>query len=181
MPNCTAEVEEEKVFFSLGSLESIENDPANTVIKYEGNRVVIFVKSVVTDITIERSNISENVQEIYLVRESGNTQDITLHWNRPVYLNGIVGPSTLKVNSGNLIHLVRQEFHDWILVRSSFDMTELQANMQQQNWSLGDGAWNGSHMTMGAYHFWVDNFGVLRIKNGAPTSHNDGTVVGMQA
>jgi hypothetical protein len=41
--------------------------------------------------------------------------------------------------------------------------------------------WNGPHLTMGAYHFWVDGSGKLRICNGAPTSDSDGAVVGDQA
>lgn len=44
----------------------------------------------------------------------------------------------------------------------------------------GPSAWNGGHITMGAYHLWVDATGKLRIKNAAPTSDTDGTVVGTQ-
>lgn len=35
-------------------------------------------------------------------------------------------------------------------------------------------------LTLGSYRLWVDATGVLRIKNGAPTSDTDGTVVGTQ-
>jgi hypothetical protein len=35
-------------------------------------------------------------------------------------------------------------------------------------------------MRFGTFYIWVDNSGVLRIKNGAPTSQTDGTVVGTQ-
>lgn len=45
-------------------------------------------------------------------------------------------------------------------------------------------AWNGSNgsppLFLGAYSFWVDSSGKLRIKNGAPASDVDGTVVGTQ-
>lgn len=44
----------------------------------------------------------------------------------------------------------------------------------------GNGSWNGPHMIMGAYHLWVTSSGVLRIKNGSPTSETDGSVVGSQ-
>ena len=44
----------------------------------------------------------------------------------------------------------------------------------------GSSAWNGSHLTMGNHHFWVDSSGRLRVKNGAPTSDSDGAVVGTQ-
>ena len=40
--------------------------------------------------------------------------------------------------------------------------------------------WNTGHMQMGAYHLWVDASGRLRIKNSAPNSDTDGTIVGTQ-
>jgi hypothetical protein len=45
---------------------------------------------------------------------------------------------------------------------------------------IGNGAWNGQRLKLGTYQFWVDSSGRLRIKNGAPTSDTDGTVVGTQ-
>lgn len=48
------------------------------------------------------------------------------------------------------------------------------------SWRAGSGAWNAGHLKMGNYALWVDSSGVLRIKNGAPTSDTDGTVVGTQ-
>lgn len=44
----------------------------------------------------------------------------------------------------------------------------------------GSSAYNGPHLLIGAYHFWVDSSGRLRIKNGAPSSDTDGTIVGTQ-
>jgi hypothetical protein len=46
--------------------------------------------------------------------------------------------------------------------------------------TLGDGTWNTQHIVMGAFHLWVDSTGDLRLKQGAPTSDTDGTVVGTQ-
>jgi hypothetical protein len=46
--------------------------------------------------------------------------------------------------------------------------------------SIGNGAWNGQRLRLGTYQFWVDSSGRFRIKNGAPTSDTDGTVVGTQ-
>jgi hypothetical protein len=46
---------------------------------------------------------------------------------------------------------------------------------------VASSSWNGAHLLLGAYHFWVDATGCLRIKSGAPTSDTDGTVVGSQA
>lgn len=45
----------------------------------------------------------------------------------------------------------------------------------------GAGAWNTSHITMGVYHLWIDASNRLRIKNSAPTSDTDGTIVGSQS
>jgi len=45
---------------------------------------------------------------------------------------------------------------------------------------VGDGVWNGRPLRLGASYLWVDATGALRIKNGAPTSDTDGTVVGTQ-
>lgn len=43
-------------------------------------------------------------------------------------------------------------------------------------------AWNGpAPLVMGAYYFWVDGSGRLRIKSGAPGSDTDGTIVGTQS
>jgi hypothetical protein len=55
----------------------------------------------------------------------------------------------------------------------------------QQSWKnqtlyLDGMAWNASRFVMGAYNFWVDGSGRLRIKSGVPTSDTDGTVVGTQ-
>lgn len=45
----------------------------------------------------------------------------------------------------------------------------------------GSAAWNGLHLRIGTYHLWVDSSNRLRIRNGAPTSDTDGTIVGSQA
>jgi hypothetical protein len=47
--------------------------------------------------------------------------------------------------------------------------------------SVMGGTWDSaSLMQLGGYRLWVDATGDLRIKNGAPTSDTDGTVVGAQ-
>lgn len=50
----------------------------------------------------------------------------------------------------------------------------------QQNVVIKDGGWDTAHLTLGAYHLWIDTSGRLRIKSGAPSSATDGTVVGTQ-
>jgi parallel beta-helix repeat protein len=49
------------------------------------------------------------------------------------------------------------------------------------NIKSGNGTWNGGHLIMGTYHFWIDTNGKLRTKNGAPTSATDGAIVGSQS
>lgn len=45
---------------------------------------------------------------------------------------------------------------------------------------LSTGAWDTGPTRLGAYYLWVDASGRLRIKNSAPASDGDGTVVGAQ-
>lgn len=47
--------------------------------------------------------------------------------------------------------------------------------------TLYGGAWNSSHIMLGANHLWADASGRLRIKSSAPSSDTDGTVVGTQS
>lgn len=44
--------------------------------------------------------------------------------------------------------------------------------------TLGTGGWNDGHIMLGTNHLWVDQQGVLRIKNSAPTRDDDGRTVG---
>jgi len=47
--------------------------------------------------------------------------------------------------------------------------------------NIAGGGHNSGHIILGAYHLWVDSTGDLRMKNGAPTSDTDGSVVGTQS
>jgi hypothetical protein len=53
------------------------------------------------------------------------------------------------------------------------------SNFQIQNRN-GLSTWDSAHLVLGTYHIWADTGGVLRIKNGVPSSATDGTVVGTQ-
>lgn len=46
--------------------------------------------------------------------------------------------------------------------------------------SAFNATWDAYPIILGSYYLWVDTSGRLRIKNGAPTSDTDGTVVGTQ-
>lgn len=56
-----------------------------------------------------------------------------------------------------------------------------QETLKNQTLALSGAAWNGSLFVLGAYTFWVDATGDLRIKNGVPTSDTDGAIVGTQS
>jgi hypothetical protein len=53
-------------------------------------------------------------------------------------------------------------------------------NGQAGDCTVGNGAWDGRRLRLGTYTLWVTATGILRIKNGIPTSETDGTVVGAQ-
>lgn len=50
----------------------------------------------------------------------------------------------------------------------------------RQQYSTGNSSWTVPPIIIGNYNLWVDATGDLRIKNGAPVSDTDGTVVGTQ-
>lgn len=47
--------------------------------------------------------------------------------------------------------------------------------------NISHGRWDSGHLELGVYHIWIDMSGRLRIKNSAPTSDTDGTIVGTQS
>lgn len=47
--------------------------------------------------------------------------------------------------------------------------------------TAGNSGWNTAHLILGIYHIWVDTTGDMRIKNSAPTSDTDGTIIGTQS
>lgn len=73
-----------------------------------------------------------------------------------------INTATISVTAGDLT----VEVGDAVLEAGSLD--------------IQNSAWNAGHIVIGAYHIWVDSTGDLRIKNGAPSSDTDGTVVGTQ-
>lgn len=62
-----------------------------------------------------------------------------------------------------------------------YDESRDAIHLQGKSTRIGStAAWNSQHLILGTYHLWVDTSGNLRIKNGAPSSDTDGTVVGAQ-
>lgn len=64
------------------------------------------------------------------------------------------------------------------LVRSSLTTNGKMYVAQQLD--IDQSGWNFGPLILGAYYFWVDSSGRLRIKSGAPASETDGVVVGTQ-
>jgi hypothetical protein len=62
----------------------------------------------------------------------------------------------------------------------SVDGTELFSINTWGGYKSGNSGWDKHPLTLGSYYLWVDATGDLRIKNGAPASDTDGTVVGTQ-
>jgi len=63
---------------------------------------------------------------------------------------------------------------------STLISNQLQTRNSGFNAKNGAGVASGAPIIIGGYNLWVDSSGRLRIKNGAPTSDTDGTVVGTQ-
>ena len=62
-----------------------------------------------------------------------------------------------------------------------FHVTSQGSLYASTNLEAGQSAWNFSPLKLGNYVLWVDSTGDLRIKNGAPASDTDGTIVGTQS
>jgi hypothetical protein len=60
------------------------------------------------------------------------------------------------------------------------DMERQIGDLQRTTQRRLGGAWNSTHIILGAYHLWIDATGRLRVKSSAPVSDTDGTVVGTQ-
>jgi len=63
----------------------------------------------------------------------------------------------------------------------SVDGTELFGVNSWGGVIVGTSQYDRQPLKLGDYHLWVDSGGLLRIKNGVPTSDIDGTIVGTQA
>jgi hypothetical protein len=65
--------------------------------------------------------------------------------------------------------------------RISSAATEKMAVKNDGTVEIDGGGYNTGHLVLGAYHLWVDSTGDLRMKNSAPTSDTDGSIVGTQS
>lgn len=100
-------------------------------------------------------------------------------------------------NTNNSIYILKNQNNKMILNSGIFELHS-NASMRLrpggslslmaatgQNVVIGDSGlasdWQDGHLVLGAYHIWVDSTGDLRIKNSAPTSDTDGTVIGTQS
>jgi hypothetical protein len=68
---------------------------------------------------------------------------------------------------------------DIILAPGVGSVANVSGNVKLQD-TAGNAGWNTTHLMIGIYHIWVDSSTRLRIKNSAPSSDTDGTVIGTQ-
>jgi hypothetical protein len=107
--------------------------------------------------------------------------------------SGDILPSVLRAQAGTTALDMSDTTHEYRIqaVQSGFvvatDINTGTLSVTAGDLTIEDGhldilnsAWNAGHIILGAYHIWVDATGDLRIKNGAPGSDLDGTVVGTQ-
>jgi hypothetical protein len=62
----------------------------------------------------------------------------------------------------------------------NYVLTKLLREMAIEINRTSGSSWDGMHPILGVHHIWISSSGVLRIKNGAPTSDGDGQVIGTQ-
>lgn len=80
--------------------------------------------------------------------------------------------SVANLDSGGSVGTCIRDEHAGVTIESA---------RAYSNRDIDSSAWNGPHMTMGAFHFWIDSAGRLRMKASSPESETDGAVVGAQA
>lgn len=117
------------------------------------------------DTTITR--LAAGVMEVASWRATGQIRANTAGGASGTAYLGNIGAGTVGLQFGSDVHLYRSGAN--ILALPTGD-----------SFGLGGGTWDTGTLRLGAYHLWVDSTGDLRIKNGAPTSDTDGTVVGSQ-
>lgn len=137
---------------------------------------------------------SARAADLNTVNDSGGAQDVVVVRRKsptPATYKGVNLAAEVPDAGNNLINIGRITFDPTSIAAgavSSYMQFKVRSAGSEVNpviivpeslWVTG-GAWNTSHLRLGNYRLWVDSSGRLRIKNGAPTSDTDGTVVGTQ-
>lgn len=81
------------------------------------------------------------------------------------------GTGRIHASSGGM-SLADNSYNDMVLLRTMDGTRDVR---------LPTNTWNLNRLVLNGYYFWVDATGDFRIKNGAPSSDTDGTVVGTQS
>lgn len=108
------------------------------------------------------------------------TSDTQGAWKLPNggSLEGTVGWTTLVVGESGQLRIVDAARNELLRYSSG----QFQSSKPILSEIVCGNAYNTVNpLRLGSYHLWVDTSGRLRIKNGAPTSDTDGTVVGTQS
>ena len=130
--------------------------------------------------------INESAAEIKVYPSSAKTENTAGFLGpasvgiAPIFLGAIaVSPTIFTVYGQNASSTVNAQGGHVLLKPGIGSGGNATGNVQIKT-TLGGGTWNTSHLELGIYHLWVDSTGRLRIKNSAPTSDTDGTVIGTQ-
>lgn len=137
-------------------------------------------------------------KRVYIERRNGRTRyyDLKIYDDGTKYIVCIVTHDawwSLGIRSWLLNAVMNYEYpgyEEWNCeVVDVTGMTDVTADFPRTTTFLSDdkgnfgnatGGWNNGHLLLGAHHIWVDATGKARIKNGAPISDTDGTVIGTQ-
>jgi aconitase B len=91
-----------------------------------------------------------------------------------------VAPQVATIKGQNAAASFASTGGDVILSPGTGSVSNVSGNVTIQD-TAGNAGWNTAHLKIGIYHLWVDSSSRLRVKNSAPTSDTDGTVVGTQS
>lgn len=91
-----------------------------------------------------------------------------------------VAPQIFTLKGQNAVGGFASAGGDVILSPGTGSVSNVSGNVIIQD-TGGNAGWNTAHLRIGIYHLWVDGSGRLRVKNSAPTSDTDGTIVGTQS
>ena len=91
-----------------------------------------------------------------------------------------VAPQAAKIRGQDAVSSFASAGGDVQLTPGVGSVANASGNVVIQD-TAGNSGWNTAHLRLGIYHFWVDSSSRLRVKNSAPISDTDGTVVGTQS
>jgi hypothetical protein len=106
-------------------------------------------------------------------------------WRYRLYASGLAGKQAADTDPRIVVDLESGRV-DFGGGSAATDVRLTRTAANQLSMADGDafrvqGTWDGGMLILGTYRLWVDSTGDLRIKDGAPASDTDGTIVGTQS